>query len=49
MLRRLAGEPVPPENFILAEIDPARLGKDQPEPISPDEYWPEAPKEGMSH
>jgi hypothetical protein len=49
MLRRLAGEPVPPENFILAEIDPARLGKDQAEPISPDEYWPEAPKEGMGH
>ena len=46
MLRRLAGDPVPPENFILAEIDATRLGKDQPEPISPDEIWPESPKAG---
>ena len=46
MLRRLAGDPVPPENFVLAEIEMARLGKEQPEPISPDEYWPEAPKPG---
>jgi hypothetical protein len=43
MLRRLAGSPVPPENFIVAEIDPARLGPDQAEPRSPDEIWPEAP------
>ena len=47
MLRRLAGHPVPPENFILADIDAGRLGKDQPEPISPDEIWPEAPKPGV--
>ena len=46
MLRRLAGDAVPPENFILADIDPNRLGKDQPEPISPDDLWPEAPKGG---
>lgn len=44
MLRRLADDPVPPENFIVANIDADRLGKDQPEPISPDEVWPEAPK-----
>jgi hypothetical protein len=43
MLRRLAGSPVPPENFIVAEIDPARLGPDQAEPRSPDAIWPEAP------
>jgi hypothetical protein len=43
MLRRLAGVPVPPENFIFAEIDPQRLGLDQAEPHSPDEIWPEAP------
>lgn len=43
MLRRLAGAPVPPENFIAAEIDPARLGPDQPQPKSPDADWPEAP------
>ena len=44
MLRRLAGAAVPPENFVLADIDPNRLGKDQSEPISPDDIWPEAPK-----
>ncbi len=43
MLRRLADAPVPPENFIVAEIDAKRLGSDQPEPKSPDEVWPEAP------
>ena len=43
MLRRLAGVPVPPENFILAEITPERLGVNQSEPISPDEKWSEAP------
>ena len=44
MLRRLAGDGVPPENFVLAEIDADRLGRDQAEPISPDEVWPESPK-----
>ena len=44
MLRRLAGSPVPPENFIVAAIDPANLGSDQPEPVSPDKEWPEAPR-----
>jgi hypothetical protein len=43
MLRRIAGVPVPPENFIVADIDPHRLGMDQPDPASPDEIWPEAP------
>ena len=43
MLRRLAGVPVPPENFIVADIEPARLGIEQAEPVSPDEEWPEAP------
>lgn len=43
LLRRLAGIPVPPENFIVADIDPMRLGSQQPEPVSPDEVWPEAP------
>jgi len=43
MLRRLAGAPVPPENFIVASINPERLGIDQPQPVSPDEVWPEAP------
>lgn len=43
MLRRLAGDAVAPENFIVAEIDATRLGPDQALPISPDEFWPEAP------
>lgn len=41
MLRRLAGSPVPPENFRLADIRPDNLGPDQPAPVSPDEEWPE--------
>jgi len=43
MLRRLSGSPIPPENFIVAEISPENLGPDQPEPASPDEVWPERP------
>jgi hypothetical protein len=44
MLRRLAGNAVPPENFVLADIDSDRLGRDQSDPVSPDEVWPERPK-----
>jgi hypothetical protein len=43
MLRRLAGAPVPPENFIVADVDADRCGPRQPDPVSPDEIWPEAP------
>jgi hypothetical protein len=43
MLRRLAGDPVPPEDFVFAEVDPANLGPEQPLPVSPDEEWPERP------
>ncbi len=43
LLRRLAGSPVPPENFIVASIDPGNLGPEQPRPVSPDRSWPEAP------
>lgn len=43
LLRRLAGSPVPPENFILADIRADRLGAEQAEPVSPDERWTEAP------
>jgi hypothetical protein len=43
LLRRLAGAPVPPENFIVADIRPDRLGPEQPPPVSPDAEWPEAP------
>lgn len=43
LLRRLAGNPVAPENFIVADVQADRLGSDQPEPVSPDDVWPEAP------
>lgn len=43
ILRRLAGSPVAPENFIVADINPERCGPEQAEPLSPDESWPEAP------
>jgi hypothetical protein len=43
LLRRLAGNPVAPENFIVANIDAQRLGSQQADPVSPDEVWPEAP------
>jgi hypothetical protein len=41
LLRRLAGEPVPPESFVDAAIRSDRLGPDQPEPVSADVDWPE--------
>jgi hypothetical protein len=44
MLRRLAGSPVPPENFFAADVRAERLGPDQPEPAAPDAEWPEAPE-----
>ena len=43
MLRRLAGSPVPPENFVFADISSANLGPDQPLPAMPDKEWPERP------
>lgn len=43
MLRRLAGVPVPPENFIVAKINAEHCGPNQSSPLSPDQKWPEAP------
>jgi hypothetical protein len=34
LLRRLAGSPVPPENFLKAEIRADNVGPDQPPPVS---------------
>jgi hypothetical protein len=48
MLRRFAGSPVAPENFIVADIKSNRLGSDQPQPAAPDEVWPEAPPDWTS-
>ena len=41
LLRRLYGSPVPPENFIFADIAPERLGRNQSAPRHPDKEWPE--------
>ncbi len=43
LLRRLSGSPVPPENFIFADISPENLSPNQPSPRSPDKVWPERP------
>jgi hypothetical protein len=45
MLRRLFGDPVPPENFVEAQIDPGNLSAFQASPASPDEIWPEKPNQ----
>lgn len=52
MLRRLAGSPVPPENFMRATIHAGNLGLDQPAPAAPDPGWspdqpPPAPGKGV--
>jgi len=44
MLRRLAGSPVPPENFIYANVEPHNLGPNQPPPVKTGNKhgeWPE--------
>ena len=43
MLRRLFGDPVPPENFVEANIRSTNLSSLQPSPESPDKIWPERP------
>lgn len=45
MLRRLEGSPVPPENFIVADVDPDNLGPDQAVAASPDGDWYAAEEE----
>jgi hypothetical protein len=42
MLRRLHGSPVPPENFIVADIDSENLSVTQADPVSPDAEWYDA-------
>ena len=43
MLRRLAGSPVPPENFVFAAIQTDNTGPGQPLPVAPDADWHEPP------
>jgi hypothetical protein len=51
ILRRLAGAPVASEDFIMAAIDSANVGPEQPDPVAPDAWWrpdlpPPAPRPG---
>ena len=46
MLRRLADSPVPPENFIYADIRGDRLDPNQPPPSRPDKHWPDEQTKG---
>lgn len=39
MLRRIHGAPVPPENFLLADIDARNLSAHQPPPRAPKVGW----------
>ena len=39
LLRRLAGDPVAPENFIMADIRADNVSQSQPAPVAPDEEW----------
>ena len=43
MLRRLAGSPVPPENFVFAAVSAKNLGPEQPLPVAPDAEWIDRP------
>lgn len=39
LLRRLAGSPVPSENFVFARITAENLGVEQVLPVAPDKDW----------
>lgn len=44
MLRRLAGSPVPSENFIFAQVETDNVTPEQAQPVAPDAWWtPDAP------
>lgn len=45
MLRRLAGSPVPPENFVYADVRPDNLGPGQSLPLRPGNKHGEWPDE----
>ena len=46
MLRRMFGSPVPPENFVFADVDAHNLTPDQAAPAAPDEKWT-VPEDGL--
>jgi hypothetical protein len=39
LLRRLAGSPVPSEDFVEATIDTTNVSEQQAQPAAPDEWW----------
>ncbi len=39
MLRRMAGSPIPPENFFAADVQAENVGPDQPLPREVDREW----------
>jgi hypothetical protein len=39
MLRRLAGSPIPPENFLRANVSADNVSADQPAPVDPKIGW----------
>jgi len=39
LLRRLAGSPVPSENFIRASVSADNVSREQPAPAAPDLWW----------
>jgi hypothetical protein len=46
LMRRLSGDPVPPENFVFADVASSNLSASQPLPVAPDSDWPEGPLSG---
>jgi len=54
LLRRLAGSPVPSEDFVEAMIDTSNVSEQQPPPAAPDDWWrpdqpPQPPGGGKPH
>jgi hypothetical protein len=51
MLRRLAGSPVPSEDFIFAQVRADNVTAAQPDPAAPDAWWKpdEGPRPPGSH
>ncbi len=51
LLRRLHHFPIPPENFILADIHAENVSENQPPPAAPDEEWdtPDGPQPPIHH
>jgi hypothetical protein len=46
LMRRLSGDPVPPENFVFAVVASSNLSSSQSLPVAPDADWPEGPVPG---